>query len=287
MLQPACLQAGSTIEFSIDGGYSTILYKVLDGKHVGGLGYGANIGYAYFFHQNVGLGIGLGFRHYAGGAQINGILHYPNVIDTDKEPYEHLTYYSKWCERQNIYYFEIPLSLQFYIPLNHIHLWMAVGANYSLALLGKTSAHGNITHRGYYEKWDLTLDIPAHGFYETSDFKPHNKINLQPTVALFARMDIGIPLTYHWDLLVGVNVHYALLNVFNMEDKLPLGFRNDKEGWQNVHYFMNDYSSLLKTPIVSGKALPLSVNLEIGVKYRFNTKHHLLHHRKYPCRCVI
>lgn len=281
LLLPVLLHGQSMLEITVDAGYSATLYKVADGKRLGGVGYGADLGYSYFFHKNVGIGVGVGFRHYAGGAQLNTLLDYPDVIDTDKEPYEHWTYLHNWREKQDLYYVEIPLSLQFRVPLHKINLWFALGAKYNIAVAGHTAAQGDITHRGYYEKWDLTMDIPAHGFYETSDFRPSMSLRPKNTVALFARMDVGIPLTEHWQILIGVNAHYCLMPAYVLDGKDDLGFRNDKAGWADAHYFMTDYSSLLHTPVLSGKANPLSVGLEVGVRYIFNKRE-----KSYPCHCV-
>jgi len=264
----------------MDAGYSVTQYNLSEGRLTGGAGYGADLGYAWFFHENVGLGLGCGFRHYAGGATISGTLRYPNVIDTDKEPYEHFTTYNNWRETQDLYYVEFPLSLQFYVPLNRINLWMAVGANYSLSVAGRTAAQGDIAHLGWYDKWHLWVDVPDFGFYETSDFRPSQSLKPLSTVALFARFDLGIPLTRNLDLVLGLNAHYMVLSAYNLGGTTPLGFRNDKEGWRDAHYFMEDYSSLLNTTVVSGKAFPWSVDFEIGIKYSFSR------HKQYPCHCV-
>ena len=282
LLLPAQEWAQSVVELTVDGGYSTTMYNVPDGKRIGGIGYGVDVGYAYFFHPNVGLGLGAGFRHYAGGAQISGLLTYPKVVDTDFEPYDHFTFYDKWKEQQSLYYLEFPISLQFRVPLNKVDLWMAAGVNYSLALKGKTAAQGNLTHRGYYAKWDLTMDIPEHGFYSTSDFRPSSSINVHDVVALFARVDVGIPLAKRWQFLVGVNIHYALMSAFSTNGEAPLGYRNDCPNWSQAHYFMPDYVPLLNTAQVAGRACPLSLGLELGVRYVFR-----VHQRRaYPWRCL-
>jgi len=292
LLLPAMLQARSVVELTMDAGYSSTQYTLSEGRLMGGIGYGADLGYAWFFHENVGLGLGVGFRHYAGGALLNGQLVYndvvsPFVIDTDTEHYQHTTTYQNWREQHDLYYAEFPLSLQFFVPLRRLHLWMALGANYSLALSGRTYASGDLTHIGYYEKWDLTLDIPQHGFYSTSDFKPSTTLKPLNTVAVFARFDIGIPINYNLDFIMGINAHYTVLSAYDLSGTTPLGFRNDKEGWQDAHYFMSNYSSLLTTPVVSGKAFPWSVDFEIGIKYAFGRQRSTSHRKQYPCRCVI
>jgi len=285
LLLPALVQARSVLDFTLDAGYSSTQYTLSEGKLRGGIGYGADLGYAWFFHENVGLGLGCGFRHYAGGATISGTLRYPDVIDTDKEPYEHFTTYNNWRETQDLYYVEFPLSLQFFVPLRGINLWMALGANYSLSVGGRTAARGDLTHKGWYDKWHLWVDVPDFGFYETSDFKPSTTLKPLNTVAVFARFDIGIPISRNLDFILGVNAHYAVLSAYNMNGSTPLGFRNDKAGWQDAHYFMSDYSTLLNTPIVSGKAFPWSVDFEIGIKYSFSRQHASSHRKQYPCRC--
>lgn len=280
ILLPALVQARSVLELTLDAGYSATQYKLSEGRLMGGVGYGADLGYAWFFHHNVGLGLGCGFRHYAGGAQINGTLVYPDVIDTDRESYTHYTSYANWQEKQDLYYIEFPLSLQFYVPLDAVHLWMALGANYSLSIAGRTSAQGDISHKGYYDKWHLWVSEPDFGFYSTSDFRPTTALKPQSTVAVFARFDIGIPINYNLDFIMGINAHYTVLSAYDLTGTTPLGFRNDKEGWQDAHYFMSNYSSLLTTPVVSGKAFPWSVDFEIGFRYRFS------YQKTYPCHCI-
>ena len=47
------MQIEELLEITVDAGYSATLYKVADGKRLGGVGYGADLGYSYFFHKNL------------------------------------------------------------------------------------------------------------------------------------------------------------------------------------------------------------------------------------------
>ena len=48
------------------------------------------------------------------------------------------------------------------------------------------------------------------------------------------------------------------------------------------------HTALLNTSLVSGKASPLNVGIELGVRFELSPNRYTYRHRrKYPCRCLL
>ena len=74
--------------------------------------------YAYFFHKNVGIGIGAWLANYTSDGYLQGDFVFPNQWDSDikngtSEQYTHHADIHNWHERQTIHTVGVPLSLQF------------------------------------------------------------------------------------------------------------------------------------------------------------------------------
>lgn len=272
----------SEFTFLIDGGYTSLTYAVSDARRLPAVGYGAHIGYACYFVPWMGIGTGVDFHRMGAGVRYSGEQVWQGVTDTDQETYDHHLQITNWQERYSTYYLEFPLALHFRAPLRHIQLLFAVGAKYSLGIAGRAAAGGQLIHTGYYPKWHLWLDVPAYGFYETSDFRPSRSFRPTSMFAAFARADVAIPVSKVCSIVVGVNAQYGFGSVFATDEAQPLGFRNDGEQGAYFHPFMTDYVCLPQTSIISGSAHPFSINLEIGLHVLIGHKRH----DKYPCHCV-
>ena len=288
LLFPLWMQAQSVVELTVDGGFSTFLYQTADAKRLPAFGYGAHIGYAYFFHPNVGIGTGVGFRQTAGGVHYEGEQVWQGVMDTDHEPYDHHLAIRHWHERYTAYYVEFPLALYFRVPLRHVQLRLEIGAKYGLGIHGNAKASGSLTHTGYYEKWHLWLDVDEYGFYQEDDYKPAQTLPVRNMISAFVRAGVAVPLSRVCCLLAGVHAQYGFNTAFETGGESPLGFRDDRPEGAYSHPFMTSYTSLLNTSLVSGKASPLNVGIELGVRFELSPNRYTYRHRrKYPCRCLL
>jgi hypothetical protein len=107
---------GHYIEAHIGASFGTLGYGFTDNQSrvdgfVSGL---AQLQYAYFFHQNVGVGIGAWFTNATSTAHLGGTYTWEDQEDTDLEQhYTHTSQVVEWDERQNILNIGIPVSLQF------------------------------------------------------------------------------------------------------------------------------------------------------------------------------
>ena len=281
---------GHAFEVTVGGGYSSLGYKVtnitdnLASKTSGSYSLQAHLGYNWFFSEYVGLGVGVDMQHYGQQAKLNGTLSWSGVTDTNGEKYDHTLDINNWAEKQNYWAVEIPVSIVFSIPVqDKLYITAQVGGKYGLPLSGKYAGSGTLTHSGWYAPWGLTLtNIPNHGFYTEKGFSPKGTLPKKNYWTVFAKVGVAIPLVEHLDLLVQGYVNYAITAVGQSGRDDAIGFRNDRPGQEQAHYFMNNYTDLSNTAVINGAYKPWSAGLEIGVRYTIQTKKT----NKYPCRCL-
>lgn len=281
---------GHAFELTVGGGYSSLGYKVnnvadqLASKTTGSYSLQAHFGYNWFFTEYMGLAVGVDAQHYGQKATLNGLLTWNGVTDTNGERYNHILGLNNWSERQNYWAVEIPVSFVFSIPVRDVlYITAQLGGKYGLPLSQSYAGSGALTHSGFYEPWNLTLtNKPNHGFYTEQNFSPKGTLSKKNYWAIFAKAGVAIPLVDHLDLLVQAYFNYVLTNINESGQNEPLGFRNDRPGQEEAHYFMRNYTDLSNTGVINQPFKPWSVGLEIGVRYTIATKKA----HKYPCRCL-
>ena len=278
-----------SFEATLGAGYASLGYPVTDltdrlaSKTIGSYGVQAHIGYNCFFSEYVGLAVGVDAHHYGQRTSLNGILSWNGVTDTDGERYEHILQLKPWTEHQDCWTIEIPLSLVFSIPVRNVLCITAqAGAKFALPLSATWNGHGTLVHSGYYEPWNLTLsDKPNHGFYTEQNFLPKGQWQSRNYWTLFAKTGVAMPLIEHLELLIQLYAHYALTPVGGESTGQPIGFRNDRPGQEQNHYFMTEYTPFLLSGVITGPSKPWDLGLEIGIRYTIAQRK-----TKYPCRCL-
>ncbi len=257
---------GHYIEAYIGGGYGSPGYKIADSDNLNGKLTGSfsgllQINYAYFFHKNVGIGIGLSFANHTGFARLNGDKTWLDVTDTDGEQhYDHTTQINRWRERETIHNIGIPLSLQFqHHGKRGVGVFADLGVSAQFAVLNKYNVReGELDHTGYYPAWHLSLD-KMHEFV-TEQNNPKGKMKARPQLGVFADLGLLIELTKQLDLYIGLYGNFAPTNA-NSSEKQELGWQNE------THNFMPEYDGVWKTDI-AGKSHPWAAGLKIGLHWR-------------------
>lgn len=260
------------------GGYGKGDYGLENGTIKGSIAYGAEFEYAFFFHKNVGIGIGTDFQCIGSTGILNTSLFWNDVIDTDGEIYNHQVNLSDWKEAQKAFYLEFPITLQTQFNFSKsLGLLLKAGAAYSLMLKQKTSAEGTIEHLGIYDRWNLLLDIPEYGFYTEKKFNPKQTSSYAHSCTLMFSADMCFATFANIDFLCGI---FAGLNIRKLKtEHLPIGFRNDREGNAVFHYFMNDYSTILNTDYVKNTMYSYTIQLQLSVRFSQS------HQGKHKCNC--
>lgn len=211
MAMHLCCCAQSEFQLRLNAGWSTFLRPPAEGQRLSDIGYGASLGYAYFFNTYIGLGVGVDAQHVGGGSQRSYTDIQTDAIDSDGEPYHHITDYTNYTHRYQVWYVAPNLSLQVRVPLNKVELRCAIGAQYMLPLSGSMTETYTARHTGLYPQWGNMLieDIPQYGF-KTEDIQlPKDMYKPDNSIAAFCRVGVGIPLSSHWICLVGAYLQYG------------------------------------------------------------------------------
>jgi len=269
----------SVIEIAAGGGWSTLNYAVsspIEGLNVrqnGSWSVTAHSEYIIMFNRYIGIGAGVDITHYGAITAIDGRMQWTGVTDTDGEVYNHHLSITGWRDKQDVWFLQPGLFIHADIPVgDNIAITFAGGGRYGLPIAQRMSYGGTTCHTGVYPQWGLTLyEMENHGFYtatasmQTTDWKANRMIDL------VLRAGVQYYIGKYTALMVRAWVACGVTDALRItSSNQALGFANDKPGMEKIHYFMNDYTSVLATNLVKDPhSKPIAAGLEIGVRWIF------------------
>lgn len=294
-------QLHSEFTLGVQGGVSQWGYQALSGQAITGVSHsqyavtagmdvaaGAQFGYKFFFCPWVGIGIGADVMRYGSRLHSSGEYVWDGVTDTNDERYNHHLKVKDWKEHQHVYTLEVPLTLAFRVPGEHVEFVAEIGGKWGLPLQAGYSAEGKTEHTGYYPYGNVWLhNIPEYGFYSQSHYTPKGELpKMKMYWAAVAKAGVAVPFGKHWAVsfqAVGTYVLTDMLDNKSVPNKnlWQPGYRLDAQGMDEEHYFMGAYQPYLSGPLTTGKVRPWSVGLEVGVKYM------MPHKAKSKCPCRV
>ncbi len=260
---------GHYIQAHIGLGYGSLGYQLdgADNRVNGSFSALLQLQYAYYFHPNWGVGVGLWFTNYTSFAHIGGDYQWKDQTDTDYElHYDHTASVQNWRERETIHNLGIPISLQFQMRKEDwkAGIFAALGVAPSFSVSKKYKVlEGEIDHSGYYPAWDLTLtDMHEFGKKDYKDApQSKGKLSVRPQATFFADLGALIPLTKQIDLLVGGYFNISMNNA-NSSDKADLGWKDD------TFTFMNEYNGAYATTLANGSH-PWEAGVKVGIHWHY------------------
>ena len=264
---------GSSLQFYLGGAYSSMGYRLQDGKNLGHIGGELSACYAYFFTPEWGLGVGVDFSTYGSRGKLNTMLQWDGQIDTDGEYYNHRTVTHDWKEDQRTYMLSIPLTAQYQHRFNDkVGIFAALGGFVGFPLISNYHlVSGSLEHRGYYPQWNLELyDLSNHDFYTEyigeSFSKESHKLSLKQ-IAAGVKLDLGviIPLNNKLDLFAGV---YGSVTCNDLQsEQHKLGWKQTGFTDYRQHAFMPTYEGIANSTHTNA-IRPWSVGVKVGIHFR-------------------
>jgi len=248
-------ETGSYINFNVGGGLHNLSYNLQNGTQKGQFGYTLNAGYSYFFTPHWGLHTGLGFQSFNSLSTLNYLSSTPD-IDYQGDSYQFKANYTNWQERQQVVFMDIPLTVQFKLPVTKkFGLLTSVGGQISIPVnTGFKTTGGEIVTTGYYEKWNVEMSgMPQHGF-STYNKEFNGKLSVKTSFMGIADLGGLYKLNEKLDLYVGGYINYGLNNILKPDSKLILQ-PNAPDGIYN-----GVLASSLTTSVI-----PVSVGVKVGV----------------------
>jgi len=252
-------------------GSSGLRYTVPNGNVRNGLGFGGQLGYSFFFHENIGVGTGIGISRYRTNARINGdMISLGMLQNSHDDEHERIAILRDWRERQTNLFFEVPLLLQFQTKFGTyqtIGMYANLGVRMQVPFAGRYRVTGgSIENQGLHLQWgeDKPPFANLPGRFDTDyNFRPNGDFRLRTGVAATAGVGLLIEFTRSLDLMVGAQFDYGLRDI-QRDRNGPIVYISPG----NVNpYPANQYRSLLVSDNI-GRVRPLSVGLHVGLRYR-------------------
>lgn len=264
---------GSSLQFYLGGAYSSMGYRLQDGKNLGHIGGEASVRYAYFFTPEWGLSVGVDFSTYGSRGKLNTLLQWDGQIDTDGESYNHRAITHDWKEDQRTYMLSIPLTAQYQHRFNDkIGIFAALGGFVGLPVSSNYRlVSGALEHRGYYPQWNLELyDLSNHDFYTEhigeAFSKEPKKLSLKQ-ISAGIKMDLGVivPLNDKIDLFAGV---YGSVVCNDLQsERHELGWQQTGFTDYRQHAFMPTYEGIVNSTYTDA-VRPWNVGIKVGIHFR-------------------
>jgi len=215
----------------IGGGYANNMFKDIkkEIKEAGGdltrCSYTAmaEIGYTYFFHRNVGIGLGVGINYAARSAKVNEDITLFDLLDPIYQQYQDLydlTYVAQDLkQRMGIWAIEVPLTIQFEKKFGKNGIYAGVGVKGYFPISAKAGFTGGVVDITaiYDKKLDQTF-VSLDNHMDQINIEGRSvKTKMRPSVDILADFGGVIGLARSTDLYLGIFASYGFLNILPKE----------------------------------------------------------------------
>lgn len=238
--------------------YNRIAYSDAANHHSeGDFNVGAGIDYRFFFHQNVGVSLGLQYLPYSSSYKFDNFEQNSSGIDNSdplypNNPYTYTEIYNV-TEVARLHYMEVPIKFLFITPSwNRVQLRTGIGLSLGYNIASNQSLSGYYDARMIYTDNHITLDqsesLMLGRYNDIAIQSPRSVLNMH--IAALAEIGIGIKLSDRWQINMDLYGSYSLNNVHDT---------------YNTFIAMNrGYQGIVKTNLVSD-IHPFSVGARIGI----------------------
>jgi len=295
---------GSYLTVSGSIGSSSMNYKLNSlgekGSRSGGLGYGIDVKYSYFFHSHWGVTTGVGISHYRTTGKLKGNLaedkfyDLGKLTDNDWQPapkdFELRSRITNLEEKQTTYLFEVPLMVSYHTYFKEEGSCWGIYGGLGAKLQFPVSSKFKIKNGGKSEfnvsgKYDgIPVDmgspgnppVPQHGYGTITDPNStldwNDKTKLKMGVAATAELGVLFSLSKTTDLQVGGYIDYGLTDIKKNGNRglftAPSVYH---PGADNKIGNSITYNGMLNSNL-TGKIRPISFGVKIALKFKIGGK---------------
>jgi outer membrane protein OmpA-like peptidoglycan-associated protein len=214
------------------GGYANNIFKeIKDFATICSYTAMAELGYTYFFHKNVGIGIGLGINRIGTIAKINHSVTLPEVLDNayfQSNPYPYAMSFHAYDlkQKQGIWAIEVPLTVQFEKKFgererNGIYAGVGVKGYFPFSSNIRFT-DGVIDITEIVDRDGLNVTFPANSIdihMESQEFKGgiSAKQKMRCSIDILGEFGGVFGLSRKTDFYIGVYASYGFLNIMPKE----------------------------------------------------------------------
>lgn len=200
--------------------YTRLIYSDKDNQNsFGNFGIGAGFDYRFFFHQNVGISMGLQWLKYSGNYKFDKFEQNVYGIDNSDPLYPNNPYiFTKRynvIENADIHYLEVPIKILFITPSwNKVQFRSAIGINVGYNIASKQNLSGSYEAELNYTDQNIIIDKSESlqlGTYSDLNIYSPNTV-LKPHVSALAEIGIGIKVSERCQINIDLYGSYSLIN---------------------------------------------------------------------------
>jgi len=238
------------------------------------------VGYSYFFHPKMGVGLGVGISKISAKAELkNGgsIVINDEEYDADYPTYEMVFKCKDFAEKQNIWAIEVPLTFQFEHKMGAAKrngIFASLGVKGYFPISARTNFTGGDIHLSGYDPYlncHWEMDMPKH-FEPASANGNYAKTKLRPSVDIIGEFGGLFGLTKTTDLYIGIYASYGFMDILPKdEDKVTYiqkeaGMDPTVSGLLNSDALKN--YNLMATESVSEKWNLFQAGVKVGFRFK-------------------
>ena len=259
-------QARNEFSIYIGGGFSSLMYDVIDeqGRQKNGYFGHAGLGYTLFFSDHFGIGTGVEIAQYQAKYKIDELSLSRIAYDSyHGENFVLNTRISDYVEKQKMTSLQVPLMFQFQIgkPDKH-NFYFALGGKGGVSLDAK--AEGNnpkVQTSGYYPYEDYTYtNVPQRGFGSFEAKGQKSELDFKTSILASAEAGVKWRLKNNNALYTGLFLDHGFLKSIT---KRPAGNLVENSSGNPQEYTIN---SALNSGLVD-KVIPVSGGLKIKLAF--------------------
>ena len=261
--------------FSLGGGFSTLLYKPMDGTWNGGAGGSLHLAYQVMFKPSWGFSVGIQGVMFNSSAlynyryEIDGLRH-RDAIFVNNEPYTEKYDIRDWKESQSMVTVEVPLKLLY--RCRFADTWSFAfnpGIVLAFPVYGSMSSNGKeIEVSGYGLATGVEYRNVGHHFDTHTSAENKNDVYKNFNLGVCADLGFIHHISLKSDLYIGVYAEYHFLNsITPSNNHLARVVDVEPETMDGANAF--DYAGSFKSDRVS-KVNPLYVGAKLGFRFRLD-----------------
>lgn len=248
-----------------------------------GVGFGGGLGVQYFFTRHFGLSLGANIQRYNSYATYNSSFESnPNLgfngdkmydMNTDGigtlHEYEMRLRLNDWKEKQQAYFVEVPLMLQFQTKWGKKQrhgMYFGIGAKAQIPVFGEEYSvydKSQLTVLGFYEKYtdgreaNLTLGEAAglehHGFGTKDKTGYSGDLNLEISWAGTAEIGFLLGLSRRVDLTLGAYFDYGFNSIVTEDNRTESLFTKTSNEHSETIGGNLAYNGIMNSSVIQGK----------------------------------
>jgi len=212
------------VAVSAGGIFSNLDYDIKQGKLDNSHGFNVGLRYSYYLTPSLSVGLGAEYQYFSTTATFESLTDSYVTTDSEGESFEFRYTAKNVEEKQQVGYFNIPLTLQYEIG-DSPAFYTAIGAKIGFALnqTFETSIE-ELSTSGYYPQYDAELLDPRFAGFGNFSSLSADKQDLDLDMSYAATFEAGIKQITDGNtpIYIGVFFDYGLNNILKKGEKQEL-----------------------------------------------------------------